>query len=118
MDYLQKRLRLCQISNDGKFFGKIVNAYKPSEPITRKCSVKNGVLKNFAKFTGEHLYQRLFFKRDFFEKETLAQVCSCEFCEISKNTFFTEHLWATASVAASEPSTIFAEIFHICFRES
>ena len=23
---------------------------------------------------------------------------SCEFCEISKNTIFTEHLWATASV--------------------
>ena len=22
---------------------------------------------------------------------------SCEFCDISKNTFFTEHLWATAS---------------------
>ena len=22
---------------------------------------------------------------------------SCEFCEISKNSFFTEHLWATAS---------------------
>ena len=22
---------------------------------------------------------------------------SCEFCEISKNTFFTEHLWTTAS---------------------
>ena len=22
---------------------------------------------------------------------------SCEFCKISKNTFFTEHLWATAS---------------------
>ena len=22
---------------------------------------------------------------------------SCEFCEIFKNTFFTEHLWATAS---------------------
>ena len=22
----------------------------------------------------------------------------CEFCEISKNTFLTEHLWATASV--------------------
>ena len=26
------------------------------------------------------------------KKETLAQVFSCEFCEISKNTFFTEHL--------------------------
>ena len=26
---------------------------------------------------------------------------SCEFCEISKNTFFTEHLWATASISES-----------------
>ena len=32
-----------------------------------------------------------------FKKETLAHVLSCEFCEISKNTVFTEHLWATAS---------------------
>ena len=31
------------------------------------------------------------------KKETLAQVLPCEFCEISKGTFFTEHLWATAS---------------------
>ena len=23
---------------------------------------------------------------------------SCEFCQISKNTFFTKHLWATASI--------------------
>ena len=30
-------------------------------------------------------------------KKTLAQAFSCEFWEISKNTFFTEHLWATAS---------------------
>ena len=35
---------------------------------------------------------------NFIKKETLAQVFSCEFGEISKNTFFTEHLWATASV--------------------
>ena len=27
--------------------------------------------------------------------ETLAQVFSCEFCEIFKNTLFTERLWAT-----------------------
>ena len=27
------------------------------------------------------------------KKETPAQVFSCEFCEISKNTFFIEHLW-------------------------
>ena len=31
------------------------------------------------------------------KKETLAQVFRSEFCEISKNTFFTEHLLATAS---------------------
>ena len=32
------------------------------------------------------------------KKEILAQVFSCEFCEISKNTLFTEHLWASTSV--------------------
>ena len=32
------------------------------------------------------------------KKETLAQVFACEFCEISKNTFLTEHPWATASL--------------------
>ena len=35
---------------------------------------------------------------NFIKKETLAQVFSCEFCEIFKNTFFAEHLWMTASV--------------------
>ena len=32
------------------------------------------------------------------KKETLAHVFSCEFCEISKNTFFTEHLRVTRSL--------------------
>ena len=35
---------------------------------------------------------------NFIKKETVAQVFSCEFCEIFKNAFFTEHLWTTASV--------------------
>ena len=34
---------------------------------------------------------------NFIEKETLAQVFSQKFCEISKNNFSTEHLWTTAS---------------------
>ena len=34
---------------------------------------------------------------NFIIKETLAEVFSCEFCEISKNIFFTEHLWTNAS---------------------
>ena len=29
----------------------------------RRCSIKKGVLRNFAKFTGKHLCQRLFFKK-------------------------------------------------------
>ena len=37
----------------------------------------------------------------FIKKETLAQMFSCEFCEISKNTFFTDHLWSTVSRAGA-----------------
>ena len=33
----------------------------------------------------------------YINKETLAKVFFCEFYEIFKNTFFTEHLRATAS---------------------
>ena len=33
---------------------------------------------------------------NFIKKDTLAQVLSCEFCKVSKHTFFTEHLWETA----------------------
>ena len=32
---------------------------------------------------------------NFIHKETQTQVFSCEFCEISNNIFFTEHLWVT-----------------------
>ena len=32
-------------------------------------------------------------------KKSLAQLFSCEFCKISKNTFFTEHLRTTASAS-------------------
>ena len=40
------------------------------------------------------------------KKEALAQVFSCEFSEISKNIFFTEHLRTTASAFSfSEAAT-------------
>ena len=35
---------------------------------------------------------------NFIKKESLTQVFSFEFCEISKNTFFTEHLGTTTSL--------------------
>ena len=56
---------------------------------------KKGVLRNFAKLTGRPEACNLI------KKETLAQVFFCEFCEIFKNTFLTEHFWATASVSGS-----------------
>ena len=64
---------------------------------------KKGFLKNFAKFTGKHLCESLFFNNiassrpatllkerlcNFSKKETLAQMFFCEFCEIFKNTYF------------------------------
>ena len=69
-----------------------------------------GVLRNFAKFTGKHLYQSLFFNKVMF---------SFEYCGISKDTFFTEHLWATTSatrifnIVATLQQSYF-QILHIC----
>ena len=51
----------------------------------QRCSVRKGVLTELSLRPSTLL------------KKTLTKVFSCEFCEIYKNTFFTEHLWATAS---------------------
>ena len=55
---------------------------------------KKEILRNFTKFTRKHLCQNVFFNkvveteaRNFILKRTLTQVFSCEFCEISLNTF-------------------------------
>ena len=64
---------------------------------------KKDVHRNFTTFAGEHLCQRLFFNKvtglrpATLLKDTLAQVLSCEFCEISKSTF----LHRTSLMAAS-----------------
>ena len=93
-----------------EFFVKIVTS-KETNPLLRRfrsshrrCSVKKGALRNFAKLTGKDLCQSLFFNKvaglwpvTLLRKETLAQAFLCEFCKISKNTFSTEHLQTTAS---------------------
>ena len=53
---------------------------------------KKVILRNFAKLTGKHLCQRLFFNK------VAGTGFPVNFCEIFKNTFFTEHLPTTASV--------------------
>ena len=64
--------------------------------------MKKDVLKKFHKIhrktpLPEPLFNKVAALDNFIKKETLAHVFSCEFCEISKNTFFTEHLWTTVS---------------------
>ena len=61
---------------------------------------KKSVLRNFVEFTGKHLCQSLFLNKvvgNFITKEAMAHVFSCNFCEISKNTFS----YRTPPVAAS-----------------
>ena len=53
---------------------------------------KKGVLENFRKFTGKHLWSL------FFKKEALALLFSGEFCEFFKNIFF----YRTPLVVASD----------------
>ena len=78
-----------------------VIVFLQKEPPEVLC--KKGYFRNFAKFTGKHLCQSHFFNKvagqacNFIKKEALVQVFSCEFCEISTNTFFTEHFRTTAS---------------------
>ena len=60
---------------------------------------------NAGKYGPERLWIRTLFTQcvlwkmscNFIKKETLAQLFSCQFCEIFKNTIFTEHVRGTAS---------------------
>ena len=72
--------------------------YLQKQPPEAFC--KKGALRNFTTFTGKHLCQRLPQGCNFIKKETLTQVFSCQFCEISKNAF----LLRTPLVAVSVSS--------------
>ena len=67
------------------------------------CSIKNGVLKNFTKFTEKHICGRVYLNvlQLYLKRENLAQVFSCDFCETFKNTLFTEQLRATFFVVST-----------------
>ena len=65
--------------------------------------MQKDAFKNFTKFKGKHLCQRLVFNKvvkpeaTLLKKETKAQVFFCESCEVFKNAFFTEHFRMTTS---------------------
>ena len=72
--------------------------------LQRRCSVKKGVLKNFANFTGKHLFWSLLLLKlqalqaqQLYQKETPTQVFSCGIYKTFKNIYFVEHLQTAAS---------------------
>ena len=77
------------------------------EAVVQRCSVKK-VFLEISQSSQENPCARASFliklqaeACNFITKETLTQVFSREFCKISKNTFFIEHLRTTASAKAS-----------------
>ena len=98
----------------------------------RRCSLKKGILKNFAKFTGKHLCRSFFYQRDsstgvfswilrsfqehlfyittpsnyvcLLKRELHALMLSYEFCKISQNSIFIEHFLEIVSVFANHKS--------------
>ena len=65
--------------------------------VAQRCSVKKvflEILKNSQENTSARVYFLIKLQAcNFAKKQTLAQVFSCEFCKISKITFFSEYLW-------------------------
>ena len=72
-----------------------------SEAVARRCSVKKMFLAISQKALGLELYK----------KEAMAQVFSCEFCDILRSPFLTEHLRWLLLIFAVE----FVE-FLICYK--
>ena len=73
--------------------------------IYQGCSMKKLILKNFAKFTGKHLFQGLFsYRMEGLRSVTLLKKRLCHSCfpanfaKFLRTRFFKEYLWTTASV--------------------
>ena len=89
-------------------YGKIRTSITPNTDtfytVWLTCNVSLIALDSLLTMTGSS-HQRCSIEKsvlmpefcNFIKKEILARVFSCELCEIFKNTFFTEHLWTTAS---------------------
>ena len=83
-DWFEKQ---CELYTIYKLFGQmkvlaipLIHSKRFFRSSHQRCSVTKGILRNFAKFTGKHLCQGLFFNK----VAGLSPKC----CGISKNTFF------------------------------
>ena len=100
-------LCLCQFIGNVQVRANTFTGFRFIRSSRQRCSMKKGVLRNFTIFAGRHLCQSFVLIKlqvdacNFIKKEALTQVFPYEFCEISENTFFTEHFRTTASVSYS-----------------
>ena len=65
----------------------------------RKIWETSKIFANIAYCKRQKQPQEVFCKK----KEALVHVFFCKFCKISKNIFFTDHIWATASALFNLP---------------
>ena len=76
-----------------------------AEAVAQRCSVKKGLLKFFLQNSQESTCTSLSFKKVadlyiFTTKRVVAEVFSCEFCDIFNDTFFIEYLWCLPGSAS------------------
>ena len=89
--YMERNSRLKWVNGKFHFLCSVKCQKQPPEVFYKKrCSEK------FRK-----IHRKTPKACNFIKKETLAQVISCEFYKNSKKTFFTEHVWTTASKVCS-----------------
>ena len=97
------------------------------EAVDQSYSVKKvfhmGVLRNFSKLIGKYvcrvsfLIKLLAWAFNFIKIETLAQLFSCEFCEIIKKPFFIEHCqWLILAMNTS--GKYLSQIFMITIKSN
>ena len=85
---------------------KIINKYLLSEAVVPRCSIKKLFLES-----SQNSKENTSVRVSFLIKGLLAQILSCEFCEIFKNNFF----HGTPSVAASILSKQFPLLLYYFF---
>ena len=87
----------------------------------QRCSVRKGVLRNFAKLT-EHLCQSLFFNKvtglrpaTLLKKRLLDRCFPVIFVKFLRTPFYTEHLSVAASVIMNKTKYCHAKLLSIYF---
>ena len=75
-------------ANNAMYIVQELHTFHDPEAVVRRCSVKKGVLRNSAKFTGKHLRPATLLKKRLWHR-----CFPVKFAKFLRTPFFTEHLW-------------------------